>query len=111
MKDVCRSVIGTAIASSGGAALSSPENLRQASCSDGTSTIAWDAVSGATGYRLEIAATSGGAYSLEYSGSLNSFVIEIGMHGANGRWFKVRAENATSQSEFTTAMQAVCNYW
>jgi hypothetical protein len=88
-----------------------PANLRQASCSDGMASIAWDAVSGATNYRVEWASSSGGSYSLVYSGASTSFSVELGGYGSPGRWFRVRAENASGNSDYSAAANFACNFW
>jgi hypothetical protein len=88
-----------------------PANLRQTACSDGASTIAWDASAGATTYILEYSATIGGTYTQVYLGAGSTTTIDIGSGGVTGFWFRVSASNGGGQSAPSSPVQIACNYF
>ena len=92
------------------AALSAPV-LTRTGCSDGTVSYSWTTIASATTYRLQSnnnGSSSLGTWADVQANGSTGYSGDTGQFG--NQWFRVRAENATMQSAYSSPVQANCDY-
>ena len=95
----------TAVTGTPSSALPAPTNLRMANCDDGDATIAWDAVSGASSYRLEIS-TNNSSWSLLASTTSTSHLWQS---NNASRYLRVAAVDSNAVvGNFSSSIFEVC---
>lgn len=70
-------------------------------CYDGTSRLSWGAVSGATGYRIYSAISSGGEYGEVTGSPTTNLYLDRTKTAAITLYYKIKAYNATELSDYS----------
>ncbi|WP_340538613.1 Ig-like domain repeat protein [Nocardioides sp. GXZ039] len=98
---VATGVVTTSGAAPATAAVTSPGNLRASDAP--TPVLAWDVVSGATGYDVEVSTTSTFATKLVSASTVNRQYVPVGQMPTGEVWWRVRAKDTSGAGEWTTA--------